>query len=218
MKGHGGAHSGDRPFDEAAFEDEARVEEMLQQPGFQRFVEAQLTWDRAMAEGLAQAHRENPGALVVGIMGRGHVEYGHGVPHQLADLGVDKVVSLIPVDAGEACQALEATYADAVFLVEPRETSQPAQPRPRLGVTIEAANGGLKLLSVAQGSVAEAASLAEGDVVMSAAGVPVGRPRDLIEIVQRQAPGTWLPLDVRRGDRSLLLVAKFPADGPALTQ
>jgi len=33
---------------------------------------------------------------------------------------------------------------------------------------------------------------------------------DLVEIVQRQAPGTWLPLAIRRGADELEFVAKFP--------
>ncbi len=58
---------------------------------FRYFVESQTTWDRAMAEALAQyvvpgAAAEKP--LVVGIMGSGHIRFGHGVPHQLRDLGV----------------------------------------------------------------------------------------------------------------------------------
>ena len=34
--------------------------------------------------------------------------------------------------------------------------------------------------------------------------------QDLIDIVQRQAPGTWLPLTVRRGEDSHEIVARFP--------
>jgi hypothetical protein len=37
-------------------------------------------------------------------------------------------------------------------------------------------------------------------------------PADLVTIVRRQAPGTWLPLAVRRGEQSLEVVARFPAE------
>jgi hypothetical protein len=37
---------------------------------------------------------------------------------------------------------------------------------------------------------------------------------EVVEIVQRQAPGTWLPLKVRRGDNTLELIAKFPPRAP----
>ncbi|MGZ5137175.1 MAG: ChaN family lipoprotein, partial [Burkholderiales bacterium] len=58
-------------------------------PAFRRFVEAQTTWDRAMAEAIASRLGASgiSRPLVVGIMGSGHVQHGHGVAHQLHDLG-----------------------------------------------------------------------------------------------------------------------------------
>ena len=50
-----------------------------------------------------------------------------------------------------------------------------------------------------------------GDVITFAAGVAVRATGELIAIVGRQAPGTWLPLEVRRDGSLLSLVAKFPA-------
>ena len=60
-------------------------------PAFDRFVRAQQTWDRAFACAIAAALDECPGALVVGIVGRGHLEYGYGTPDQLAHLGIGPV-------------------------------------------------------------------------------------------------------------------------------
>ena len=59
-------------------------------------------------------------------------------------------------------------------------------------------------------SVAAAAMLEKDDIIVEAAGVAVAKTAELIEIIGRQAPGTWLPLKVRRGDKALELVAKFP--------
>jgi uncharacterized iron-regulated protein len=84
-----------------------------------RFVEAQLTWDRALAEGLAAAARANPQALVIGVMGSGHLEEGHGVPHQLAALGMHDVTVLLPWDAARDCATLGPDMADAVFGIGP---------------------------------------------------------------------------------------------------
>lgn len=186
---------------------------VLEQPGFARFVEAQLTWDRAMAEALADAVKNRPGALVIGVIGRGHLEHGHGVPHQLTDLGIERVTTLIPVDANRACASLEPSLADAAFVVEGGATAEAESGKPRLGVFIEpASEGGLLLSRVIEGSIAEAAQLSAGDIVLNAAGAPVKTPRDLVDIVDRQAPGTWLPLDIRRGGEELTLVAKFPSE------
>jgi uncharacterized iron-regulated protein len=83
-----------------------------------RFVEAQLVWDRAMAEGIAAAHR-NGGRPVVGIMGMGHVEHARGVAHQLAAMGVAGTLGLLPWDATRPCGELVPGVADAVFGVAP---------------------------------------------------------------------------------------------------
>lgn len=91
------------------------------EPAFGRFVQAQLTWDRAMAQALAAAAGVRPDGswpLVVGIVGLGHVQYGWGVPHQLADLDIGRreTAVLIPWRTTDR-DALEAGIADAVFLL-----------------------------------------------------------------------------------------------------
>lgn len=68
-------------------------------PEFDRFVRAQQTWDRAFACNIACTRQKGAPPLVIGIIGRGHLEYGHGTPFQLADLGLDKIVTLLPSNA-----------------------------------------------------------------------------------------------------------------------
>lgn len=86
-------------------------------PAFRRFIEAQITWDRAMAEALARAVRpENASSpLAVAIIGAGHLRDGHGVPHQLHDLGVRGITTLLPLNAADACDPPRSGLADAVF-------------------------------------------------------------------------------------------------------
>ena len=179
-------------------------------PEFRRFVESQQTWDRAMAEALGAAAKQSGAPLVVGIMGTGHIKLGHGVPHQLRALGVANFVSLLPWDRGEACSDLVPGLADAVFGLDARSSASTAD-RPRLGVAIETAPDGVRIVKVESGSIAELAGVRAGDVVSEIAGVAAKNTGDMIEVVQRQAPGTWLPLKVRRGGETLELIAKFPA-------
>ena len=195
---------------EDAAETKPDLEAIMADEDFKRFVEAQVTWDRAMAEALAEARRSMPDALVVGVIGQGHLRYGHGVPHQLADLGLADSAVLLPVDADAACETVVENMAMAVFVVPDAKPAGSAAPKPRLGVMIEGADEGVLIVSVLDGSVAGASGLAEGDLVTSAAGFPVARTADLIEIVQRQSPGTWLPMTVRRDGEALDVVAKFP--------
>jgi len=93
---------------------------------FERFVDAQLLWDRAMAAGIAKQVASGP---VVGIMGSGHIRFGHGVPHQLRDLSVSNVYSLVPLAADEVCEALSVGMADVV--VAPLSGPAPANPHRR---------------------------------------------------------------------------------------
>ena len=88
-------------------------------PGFQRFVQAQLFWDRAMAEAIAGARRVEPRPLVIGIMGSGHVEFGEGVAHQLAAMGVDDVATALPWFADDDYPVQERPIADLLFGVAP---------------------------------------------------------------------------------------------------
>ena len=59
-------------------------------------------------------------------------------------------------------------------------------------------------------SVAEIAGLKAGDQVVRAAGLAMRSADDLMEVVARQAPGTWLPLSIRRDGQEIDIIAKFP--------
>lgn len=180
--------------------------------GFKGFVDSQLTWDRAMAEALSlevsQDGRKNP-TLVVGIMGSGHIRYGHGVPHQLGYLGVPKVASLLPVSLAGECRHLEPGLASAVFTL-PNKPIPPSEP-PRLGVALEDATQGVKISAVTAGSLAEKTGLRAGDRIIEIAGRPASGSGDAVATIRRQPPGTWLPLRIARGDSQLDLVIQFPA-------
>ena len=187
--------------------------ETIEGDGFAHFLEAQLTWDRAMAEALAAAATAHPDALVVGIIGAGHLEHGHGVPHQLADLGFDDVAVLLPMDPAADCAALAPGIADGIYIVDPLPETAARPAKPKLGVALEAADGGLRILSVRADSIAEAAHLRPDDVIVGAAGLELEEVADLVAVIGRQAPGTWLPLEVLRDDTLLEILAKFPPKG-----
>jgi hypothetical protein len=73
-----------------------RAAQTPEDPAFDRFVRAQQVWDRAFACALAGILAARPGALAVGILGRGHVEHGFGTPDQLDDLGIGPVLVAVP--------------------------------------------------------------------------------------------------------------------------
>ncbi len=189
---------------------DADIRAVLEQEDFQRFTEAQSTWDRAMAEALNDGLQRTGARLAVGIMGRGHVEFGHGVAHQLRGLQVMSVATALPVEIEASCEPLPEDLADAIFLIDPGQPEP--KPRPLLGVMIEAAEGGVRVTRVTEGSVADQAGIRPDDVIVSAAGGDIASPADLVATIARVAFGTWLPVTVRRDDRVLEIVAKFPAN------
>ena len=193
----------------ATSEPGAPTEDQLADPAFRRFVEGMLVWDRAMAQGIAERLRGANPPLLVAIMGSGHLEFGYGVPRQLRDLGIARVAVALPWDPAASCEDLAPRLADAVFGL-PSMPAVAEPERPRLGITVERASEGVLVREVMRGSIAEQAGMLAGDAIVTVAGLPSREPEDVIAAVGRQAPGTWLPLVVRRGGETLDLVARFP--------
>jgi uncharacterized iron-regulated protein len=197
------------PGDRHAAHQKQPSEEDLADVKFRRFVEAMQVWDRAMAQGIAERLRGGAPPLVVAIMGSGHLRHGHGVPRQLRDLGVSRIGVALPWAPSDSCADFTPGIAGVVFGVESRP--QPGRPdRPRLGISIEAAPPGVRVRDVVSGSIAEQAGLKAGDVIVRIAGEAAGETSDVVEVVQRQAPGTWLPITVKRGEETLEILARFP--------
>lgn len=178
---------------------------------FTFFVEAQTTWDRAFAQALAQPlqNAATPRTLVVGIMGAGHVRHGHGVAHQLRDLGVKRIGTLLPVSAGFDCNEFEGQPADAVFAL-PAGAKTKAPP-PRLGVQLTSADGAVHVSAVEPGSLAHASGIETNDRIVAVAGSPASSAASVVAAVRNAPPGMWLPLEVRRGERTVEIVVRFPA-------
>jgi uncharacterized iron-regulated protein len=179
---------------------------------FGRFVESQIAWDRAMAEALARYAIPGPAGdkpLVVGVMGSGHIRFGYGVPHQLRDLGVKNVGTLLPVPVGLDCKELRSGLADAVFALPELAKAKPEPPR--LGVRLEEKDGTVRIVDITAGSLAEKTGLKAGDQLVEVAGLPVNRTLLVIASIRLQPAGTWMPLRVKRGDDTLEMVVKFPA-------
>ena len=177
---------------------------------FKRFVEGQQLWDRAMAQNIAAVAQRDKAPLVVGIMGSGHMMDGFGVPHQLSALGVKDHASFVPWDEQLSCEDLVPGFAYAVFGLNSVEAV--AEDKPHLGVYLEPDAKGVKVVKLVEHSVAEASGIAVGDRIVELAGVTVDNMSDVVSVVQRMVPGTWLPLTVVRDGKRVEIVAKFPVD------
>jgi len=194
----------------------------LDDPRFAGFVAVQVTWDLAMGDAIASAlesaRAQNRNPQLVAIIGRGHLDYGYGVPHQLAARGINDVAVLSPWDHLRSCTDLKTengrAVADAVFGVAITKDFF-ADEGPKLGVLIEnAPDGGVRVIKVMEGSIAETSDVQPDDIITQAAGQATTKTADLIAIVTSMTPGTWLPLTIKRGDTVVEIVARFPAKAP----
>ncbi|MCQ9617515.1 ChaN family lipoprotein [Paenalcaligenes niemegkensis] len=92
---------------------------------FDRFVRAQQTWDRAFACNITHALEADPTRLIIGIIGRGHLEYGYGTPSQLQSLGISKQAVLLPNTESRLTIVPKHPIGRAVFRLDTPEP--PAQ-------------------------------------------------------------------------------------------
>ncbi|MEG3618636.1 ChaN family lipoprotein [Magnetovibrio sp. PR-2] len=188
----------------------------LDNPMFSNFVDVQLTWDRAMAEAadsaLKAAETQGRTPQFVAIVGRGHMDHFLGIPEQLNHLGRTNYGVLTPWDDLRKCSDLQRgdrVAADAVFGIEPTKQAF-NRPKPKLGVMIEGSDDGVLIGDVVEGSIAQKHGLQKGDVIVKAAGTPVKKVGDLVEIIKSMSPGTVLPLKIKRDKTELDIMARFP--------
>lgn len=52
--------------------------------GFENFFLAQVLWDETMADRIATLHQQYPDALIVVLVGQGHIHQGYGIPRRVA--------------------------------------------------------------------------------------------------------------------------------------
>jgi uncharacterized iron-regulated protein len=156
----------------------------------QGFIDSQLLRDRAMAEELVAAHRQNPAALLVALIGVGHLEGGDGVPSQLNDLGLTRQLSLRRPLLPTGCT--------------------PAPQGARLGVYLESDTSGVWVRQVAPGSAAAAAGLRPGDRIVALNGRVVRRAGEVIRGVRLHPDAQPLLLTVERNGQQLELQLQLP--------
>jgi membrane-associated protease RseP (regulator of RpoE activity) len=138
---------------------------------------AQCAWDAAMAWNAAQALKKHGGdnAIMVVLIGSGHVAYGLGAERQAKAWFDGKTASVIPVpiaeEAGETPIAkVQASYADFVWGLPP--STDPLYPS--VGISTPETKSGerYKVIMVGKESPAEAAGFKVGDELVSIDGTP----------------------------------------------
>ncbi|MEE4185034.1 MAG: ChaN family lipoprotein [Gammaproteobacteria bacterium] len=158
---------------------------------------AQSTWDATMGWNALQALKQHGGdnAIMVVLIGSGHVTYGLGAERQTEPYYAGQIASIIPVQIDPAAPAeerrVQASYANYIWgLPEAR-----AEVYPSLGVSLMGSLGDqpTKIIQVSGGSVAERAGLQVGDVLLSLNGVEIAD-----SVALRSYVSTWRWGDMAR--------------------
>jgi membrane-associated protease RseP (regulator of RpoE activity) len=149
-------------------------------------------------------------AIMVVLIGSGHVAYGLGAERQ-ARLWYDgRTASVIPVpvvgDKGEK-PVVRASYANFVWGVAHEDDAL----YPSLGLsTPEQKTGDLyPVINVQKGSVAEAAGFKVGDLLVSMDGTPLADKETSNRLMSLKRWGDSAQYVVKRGEETLTLEAQF---------
>lgn len=160
----------------------------------ERLIEGQLLWDEGMARRAADYLRQHPGRKMVILAGRGHIEFGYGIPQRVERrLGGDGEVITVVQDE----KSLPDANADFV-VISKRRYKLPKSGL--LGVFIERGETDATVSSLSDESAARAAGILEGDVITAIDSEPVSRFADLKASLWDKLPGDMVLVRVRRSD------------------
>ena len=185
--------------DDALHMSDERLEGML---------DAQATWDATMGWNSLQALREHGGenAIMVVLIGSGHVTYGLGSERQTAPYYDGTISSLIPVtvidSSGDPVEKVQASYANFIWGLP--EFAYEIYPSLGLSLMGPIGDEPTQIIQVSEGSVAERAGIQVGDVLRELNGTPIDSSVTIREVVA----------DWRWGDEATALIER---DGEAQT-
>ena len=193
----------------AFFEDDDALHGVLDDAVFEGMFRAQCTWDATMGWNALQALKQHGGsdAIMVVLIGAGHVTYGLGVERQTQPHFDGRIASVIPVpvvdDAGAPVESVRASYADFIWGVP--EQLEPL--RPVLGVSLMGKVGSepTQIIRVDKKSVGERAGLRVGDVLVSLDDNTIGSAVHLRRAMSHYQWGDVPGLVIRRDGKTIEL-------------
>jgi S1-C subfamily serine protease len=148
-----------------------------------------------------------PGDVISAI--NGSAVTAENIRKVLAGFNVGDAVALT-VTRGDETLDLSATLAarpDVVFQGPQIPFGFGLAQRQLLGVTLENADAGARIIEVAAGSAAEAAGLQVDDIITSINGTTVQQPRDVVRAVREAALGDSMEIAVLRDGETITVTA-----------
>jgi hypothetical protein len=167
---------------------------------------AQVAWDGVMGWGAVRALQAHPDpkAVVVVLLGIGHVAYGLGAQRQAAlwsDLPAASVASVAAADEEGKPQTVQASLADFVWGAATAGDKVPLFPSLGVMLTDKPGAAGPTVAAVKPGSLAARAGLAPGDTVAAIDGTATPDKETTLLEMSRKAWGDKVTIEVVRKEK-----------------
>jgi uncharacterized iron-regulated protein len=187
-------------------------------PAFERFRRVQALWDRFIGRrAAALVQPAEPQAIVVVLVGSGHLSHKLGASLQAARAGVSRQRTMwdhrfagppaLRDERGAPAYPVPIGMADYARVYGP----VPRRPLPSLnGVTLSSDGAGLTVTAVHPWAPVAGRALRAGDVIVAVDGAPPAGAAALRLAYERLAPGESLTLTLRRSAGELFLRLPHP--------
>lgn len=166
------------------------------------FLQSQTAWDASMAWSAVRVLKQQPEAILVVLVGSGHVAYGLGIQRQAEPWLEGPVATLIPVPVsrdGDTVESISASYADFIWGVAEEQWNR----FPSLGIATRAHDGGGRtVLFVDDQSPAKALDLEAGDRLLTADGISLKSSGTWRRILAEKHWGESVDLTWQRGEQT----------------
>jgi uncharacterized iron-regulated protein len=162
----------------AFFDSEDALHGHMSDEMFTAMFRAQCAWDAAMGWNALQALKRHGGAdaIMVVLIGSGHVAYGLGAERQTRAWFDGRMASVIPIPVADGpgeppLGTVQASYANFVWGLPP--STDAIYPTAGLSTPESKSGERYKVIMVSKGSPAEAAGFKVGDELVSIDGQPI---------------------------------------------
>jgi uncharacterized iron-regulated protein len=188
---------------------------------WKNMLSAQCTWDATMGYNAVEALKQvnDPKAIMVVLVGSGHVAYGLGIERQARKWFDGPITSIIPVPVTMQkvgrIKSVRASYANFTWGVPEEIDSM----YPTLGTSTAVGQGDTarRVIIVQKDSAADRAGIKVGDIMVSVDGTPLADKETFSRLMAAKRWGDTAVITVKRGEQTLALTAVFRRTVPEAT-
>jgi uncharacterized iron-regulated protein len=180
---------------------------------WKNMLSAQCTWDATMGFNGVQALKQSgdPKAVMVILVGSGHVAYGLGIERQAKKWFDGPIASIIPVPVGTTARGIEkdtqASYASFTWGIA--DEADTAFPTMGTSTAVGEGDASRRVIIVADGSAAAKAGVKVGDILQALDGVALTDRETFNRVMATKRWGDSVTLVVKRGTETVTLTVVF---------